>query len=78
MEDGTDIAVAGAPPEIAGAQAAGWWAKVPAPVPSGFAYRWRTEPGLGGSATEREVLMAAHEGGEHAENAERRDIGDAL
>ncbi len=77
LEDDTDLDVAGAPPEIAGAQAAGWWAKVPAPVPSGFAYRWRTEPGLGGSATEREVLMAAHEGGEHAESAERRDIGDA-
>jgi hypothetical protein len=45
--------------------------------PSGFAYRWRTEPDLGGSAAEREVVMAAHEGSEHAENAERRDIGDA-
>ncbi len=77
LEEDAGIEVAGAPPEIAGAQVPGWWAKVPAPVRSGFAYRWRTEPGLGGSATEREVLMAAHEGGEHAESAERRDIGDA-
>jgi hypothetical protein len=35
------------------------------------------EPDFGGSWIEREVLMAAHEGGEHAERAERRDIGEA-
>lgn len=34
-------------------------------------------PDLGGSAVEREVLMAAHEGSEHAERAEQRGIGDA-
>jgi len=41
------------------------------------AYRWMQEPVVGGSWIEREVLMAAHEGGEHAERAERRDIGEA-
>jgi hypothetical protein len=34
------------------------------------------EPGLGGSWIEREVRMAAHEGSDHAEQAERRDIGE--
>jgi transcriptional regulator with XRE-family HTH domain len=47
------------------------------PVPLAFAYRGRRQPGMGESAVEREVLMAAHEGGEHAEQAERRDIGEA-
>jgi hypothetical protein len=41
------------------------------------AYRWMQEPDSGGSWIEREVLMTAHEGGEHAEHAERRDIGEA-
>jgi hypothetical protein len=41
------------------------------------AYRWIQEPHVGGSWIEREVLMTAHEGGEHAERAERRDIGEA-
>lgn len=40
-------------------------------------YRWSQEPCSGDSWVEREVLMAAHEGGDHAERAERRDIGDA-
>jgi len=58
-------------------------AAVPArPVPalpvSGFAvYREAEGPGLGEFSVEREVLMAAHEGSEHAERAERRDIGPA-
>ena len=34
-------------------------------------------PGLGASAIRREVLMSAHEGSEHAENAEQRGIGEA-
>jgi len=74
---GSDTGTAGAPREITGAVADGWRVNVPAPVPSGFAYRGTTEPCLGSSATEREVVMAAHEGSEHAESAERRDIGDA-
>src|ERR1019366_8402759 len=41
------------------------------------AYRWMQEPNSGGSWIEREVLMTAHEGGEHGEHAERRDIGEA-
>ena len=47
------------------------------PISPDLAYRWTQEPGTGGSWIQREVLMAAHEGGEHAERAERRDIGDA-
>src|SRR6266852_868758 len=41
------------------------------------AYRRMEEPDLGGCGTEREVVMAAHEGSEHAERAEERDIGEA-
>jgi hypothetical protein len=41
-------------------------------------YRGKPEPGFTPRAgIEREVLMAAHEGSDHAEQAERRDIGDA-
>jgi transcriptional regulator with XRE-family HTH domain/tetratricopeptide (TPR) repeat protein len=42
------------------------------PISPAVAYRGRQDP-----AVEREVLMAAHEGSERAEQAERRDIGDA-
>jgi hypothetical protein len=41
------------------------------------AYRGMQDRGLGGPWGEREVMMAAHEGSEHAARAERRDIGDA-
>jgi hypothetical protein len=34
-------------------------------------------PDVGASAIRREVLMAAHEGSEHAERAEQRGIGEA-
>jgi hypothetical protein len=34
-------------------------------------------PDLGDVSAEREVIMAAHEGSEHAERAERRDLGEA-
>jgi hypothetical protein len=47
------------------------------PVSAHLAYRGRQGPRVSGPSIEREVLMAAHEGGEHAERAERRDIGDA-
>jgi hypothetical protein len=47
------------------------------PISADVAYRWTQEPDTGNSVMQREVLMAAHEGGEHAERAERRDIGDA-
>jgi hypothetical protein len=48
-----------------------------APAPN-VAYRWSREPAPGsGSWVGREVLMAAHDGSEHAERTERRDIGDA-
>lgn len=44
---------------------------------SDVAYRWIQESGFGSSWIEREVLMTAHEGSDHAERAEQRDIGDA-
>ena len=44
-------------------------------TPAFVAYRGAEAPGLGGFSVEQEVLMAAHEGSEHAEGAERRDIG---
>jgi transcriptional regulator with XRE-family HTH domain len=47
------------------------------PVSSTFAYRGMREPVMGDSTVQREVLMAAHEGSEHAEGAEQRGIGDA-
>jgi hypothetical protein len=46
-------------------------------LPGVVAYRGMQEPDLGDSAVKREVLMAAHEGGEQAEQAEQRGIGDA-
>ncbi|MFY9929147.1 MAG: helix-turn-helix transcriptional regulator, partial [Streptosporangiaceae bacterium] len=46
-----------------------------APAPS--AYRETPPPLAGASAIRREVLMAAHEGSEHAERAEQRGIGEA-
>lgn len=46
-------------------------------APASVAYRGIHEPDLGDSAIRREVLMAAHEGSEHAEQAEQRGIGDA-
>jgi hypothetical protein len=45
--------------------------------PAAVTYRGRQEPEMGVSAVKREVLMAAHEGSEHAEQAEQRGIGDA-
>jgi hypothetical protein len=48
-------------------------------VPSGdlVAYRGIEVPECRQSTVRREVLMAAHEGSEHAEQAERRDFGDS-
>ncbi|MDQ2877106.1 MAG: hypothetical protein M3Y33_20790, partial [Actinomycetota bacterium] len=40
-------------------------------------YRWIRDAVWSASRVEREVLMTAHEGSEHAELAERRDIGEA-
>jgi hypothetical protein len=40
-------------------------------------YRGRQEPGMGASTVEQEVLMAAHEGSDHAEHAEEHGIGEA-
>jgi transcriptional regulator with XRE-family HTH domain len=46
-------------------------------IPLAVAYRGRQDPQAGDSTVEREVLMAAHEGSDHAQEAERRDIGEA-
>ena len=47
------------------------------PVTGAFAYGGMRGPVLGDPTVQREVLMAAHEGSEHAEDAEQRGIGDA-
>jgi hypothetical protein len=44
--------------------------------PVSLTYRWMQEPPSGESWVEREVTMMAHEGSEHAERAEGRDIDD--
>ena len=46
-------------------------------APAAPAYRETPSPDPGASAIRREVLMAAHEGSEHAEHAEQRGIGEA-
>jgi hypothetical protein len=47
------------------------------PALPALAYRWTQEPEMGDHGIEHEVVMAAHEGSDHAEHTERRDIGDA-
>jgi len=47
------------------------------PTSPGVAYRGVQEPGTGATSIEREVQMTAHEGSDHAERAEQRDIGNA-
>jgi tetratricopeptide (TPR) repeat protein len=50
----------------------------PGPLASSvFAYRGREESRMGVFAVEREVLMAAHEGSDHAEEHEQHGIGEA-
>jgi transcriptional regulator with XRE-family HTH domain len=46
-------------------------------IPAAVAYRGRQDPQMGDPAVEREVLMAAHDGSDHAEQAEEHGIGDA-
>ena len=47
------------------------------PASASIAYRERQEPGLGRLTVEREVLMAAHQGSEHAEQAGQPGVGEA-
>jgi len=47
------------------------------PVPAGVAYRGRQEPVLRDFAVEHEVMMAAHEGSDHAAEHEHHGIGEA-
>ena len=46
-------------------------------TPAASAYGEMPSPDVGASAIRRGVLMAAHEGSEHAERAEQRGIGEA-
>jgi tetratricopeptide (TPR) repeat protein len=46
-------------------------------MPALVTYRGRQQPGPGHFAAEREVLMAAHEGSDNAEEYEQHGIGDA-
>ena len=74
-DDGVDqcavLELAGTDADLAPVRAA-----ATAYLSQGVTYRWMQEPDLGGSWIEREVRMGAHEGSDHAEQAERRDIGD--
>jgi hypothetical protein len=47
------------------------------PLSGTVAYRGTQQPGSGRSTIEREVLMAAHEGSDHAEEYEQHGIGEA-
>jgi hypothetical protein len=47
------------------------------PVPAGVAYRGRQEPVLRDITVEHEVMMAAHEGSDHAAEHEYQGIGEA-
>lgn len=47
------------------------------PIANTVAYRGRQDPGTDDPAVEREVLMAAHKGSDHAEQAGEHGIGDA-
>jgi tetratricopeptide (TPR) repeat protein len=69
-------AIAG-PPAILAADVTRHQALTSSPAPQHVAYRWFQESVLNGSWIGREVEMAAHDGSEHAERAEQRDIGDA-
>jgi len=62
------------PARLAGAPAA----RAPVPIPAGLAYREIAGPESSPDSAGilQEVIMAAHEDSEHAESAERRDIGD--
>jgi tetratricopeptide (TPR) repeat protein len=46
-------------------------------APPATAYRWLQQPAADDAWIGREVEMAAHDGSDHAERAEQRDIGDA-
>jgi hypothetical protein len=62
------------PGEVSGSAPSPVGPRLPAPI--FVAYGGRQEPVAGDSTVQREVLMAAHEGSQHAENAEQRGIGD--
>ena len=53
------------------------WSAPALPAVSASAYREREEPIMGLFAVEREVLMAAHDGSDHAAEHEQHGIGEA-
>ena len=71
-EAGTAVPVQAQHPAVIAATAA-----PSLPVPAGVAYRGRQEPALRDSAAEHEVMMAAHEGSDHAAEHERHGVGEA-
>ena len=75
--DGEDRRVAAGVPAISAGESIRYQGITASPVAEPVAYRWFPELVLNGSWIGREVEMAAHDGSEHAERAEERDIGDA-
>ena len=75
--DGEDRRVIAGVPAISPGEIVRYPGITASPAPDPVAYRWFPEPVLSGSWIGREVEMAAHDGSEHAERAEERDIGDA-
>jgi hypothetical protein len=76
----TPAAPTGLTPAGVAAQAAPGMHALASPRPGEpliLGYRGRQEPDMGDSTVEREVLMAAHEGSDHAERAEEHGIGAA-
>lgn len=68
-----------APPAVTAAFLPGFLAILPdaqLPAADTVAYRELGDPHMGDFAIRQEVMMAAHEGSDHAERAEQRGIGD--
>jgi len=62
---------------VSAAASAGLLASSGVTRPPGITYCWIRGPEPPGSRIEREVVMTSHESREHAERAERREVGDA-
>ena len=81
MPAGTTLAVSAAPPAlpVPGQVTASIFQPAAPHLPASavVAYLGSQEPGSGCLATAREVLMAAHDGSDHAEDYEQHGIGEA-
>jgi hypothetical protein len=74
----TAVAVAVVPGVMAPALPAVTGMSAPSPLASSvFTYRGTEESVMGGSAVRREVLMAAHDSGDHAAEHEQHGVGEA-